>query len=276
MTGFLHAQTIIQLLTQLRCDGYSKDELYRISRGYEQVMRLFTGLYRPSGKTFIAHSVGTASILSFVHVPEKVVTAGLVHAAYTHGDFGSWAKGISDAKREQVRRSVGDEVEEYIARYTALQWNARTIPVLYEQLHSLEPIDRTVLLIRIANELDDLLDLGVLYCFSAESKHQRYIKFGSMMIEMAEELGFPGLGAELARAFRETASAEIPRELRSRQPGVSLIAPRSYARRLSIAICQDHHHAVHFLRSIIGRIGRGIVRRLHSPIDLRIGRKRVS
>ena len=148
--------------------------------------------------------------------------------------------------------------------------------MLYEQLHSLEPIDRTVLLIRIANELDDLLDLGVLYDISAESKHRRYTKFGSMMIEMADKLGFPNLGAELAQVLSETASAEIPRELRSRQPGVSLIAPRSYARRLSIAICQDYHHAVHFLHSIIGRIGRGIVRRLHSLIDLRIGRKSTS
>lgn len=268
-----YAQTIIQLLTQLRRDGYSKDELYRISRAYEQVMRLFTGLYRPSGKTVIAHSVGTASILSFLHVSEQVVSAGLVHAAYTHGDFGSWAKGISDAKREQVRRSVGDEVEEYVARYTALQWNARTIPVLYEQLHSLEPIDRTVLLIRIANELDDLLDLGVLYCFSAESKLRRYTKFGYMMIEMADKLGFPNLGTEIAQVLKETVSAEIPPELRSRQPGVNLIAPRSFARRLSVAICQDHHHAVRFLHSVIGRIGHGIVRRLHSSIGLHIGRR---
>ena len=111
-----YAQTNIQLFNQLKRDSYSDAELACIRNAYELAMRLFTGLYRASGKTFIAHIVGTASILSSLHAPAEVVTAGVLHAAYKHGDFGNWAKGVSDAKREQVRRAFGDKVEEYVAR----------------------------------------------------------------------------------------------------------------------------------------------------------------
>ena len=58
-----YAQTNIQLFDQLQHEGYTEDELNVIRDTYALATRLFTGLFRPSGKTFVAHAVGIASIL---------------------------------------------------------------------------------------------------------------------------------------------------------------------------------------------------------------------
>ena len=115
-----YAQTNVQLFNQLRSEGYSKKDLSFISDTYEFGMRIFAGFYLPSGKPFLDHLVGTASILAWLRAPVEVVAAGLMHAAYLHGDFGSARRGVTEAKREQLRRVVGNEVEEYIARYDRL------------------------------------------------------------------------------------------------------------------------------------------------------------
>lgn len=109
-----YAQTNIQLFNQINSEGYSKEDLVCISNAYNLAITLFPCYYRPSGKTFIAHLVGTASILASLHAPITIVVAALIHAIYAEGDFGSWTKGISNAKRERVRRVVGKEAEEYV------------------------------------------------------------------------------------------------------------------------------------------------------------------
>lgn len=261
-----YAQTNLQLFNQLRRDGYSNTDLSCILNAYKLVMCLFTGCFRSSGKTFIAHLVGTASILSSLHVPAMVVAAGLIHAAYANGDFGDGGKGISDAKREQLRRAVGQEVEEYVAKYTAMQWNEQTIPAIRDRLDALAPIDRDVLLIRLANELEEYLDLGILYC--GEVKHQQYINHDRhLMVEMAEKLGFPTLAGELARVLRETALAEIPMELRYHcgENSSFLIAPSSYQRRLEVAFYHWLVSGLRYLRSAIVRR----LRYLRSAIGMR-------
>jgi (p)ppGpp synthase/HD superfamily hydrolase len=252
----MHVQTNVQLFVQLQRQGYSTEELSLVRDAYGLAVQLFTGLHRPSGKTFMDHVVGTASILVALHQSGSLIAAALIHAAYEHGDFGSGTKGISERKRQQVRQALGEQVEAYVAQYTALRWNSRTIQPVYDRFHSLAPMDRDVLLIRLANELDDLRDLGVLYCLQAESKRRRYLRFGPTLVEMAEKLGFPALAAELTRALAETASAEIFAELRSRKPGVVLFAPRSYCRRPGTVLLQAGSRARKRLRQLRHRVFR--------------------
>lgn len=64
----------------------------------------------------------------------NVIAAGLLHAAYIYGEYGTDERGITEVKREQVRRAVGAETEELIARYTALKWNNQTIPIIRENI----------------------------------------------------------------------------------------------------------------------------------------------
>jgi (p)ppGpp synthase/HD superfamily hydrolase len=230
-----YAQTNIQLFNQLRLNGYSNNDLSCIYQAYQLTMRLFTGGFRPSGKTFIAHLVGTASILISLRAPTNLVAASLLHAAYVNGDFGDGIKGISATKRQQLRCAVGEEVEEYIARYTAMQWDQQTIPIICDRLNSFDAIDRDVLLIRLANELEEYLDLGIIYC--GDAKYQRYINYsGHLIVNMAERLGFSRLAKELETVFQETGAVEIPPEV-SNQSGYNtsyIIAPKSYRKRLFV------------------------------------------
>jgi len=226
------AQTNIQLINQLRGDGYSTTEISTVVTSYELAMRLFTGLFRGSGKTFIAHLVGTASILGTLRVPSSLVAAGLSHAAYSAGDFGDGKKGMANAKREWIKSGIGNEVEEYVARYTALSWRDEAIPAILDGLGSLRPLDRDVLLIRLANELEEFLDFGILYCGDEKRRQVNYVSTGKHMIEMAEKLGYPKLAVELEKAFEEAVRAEIPGVLR--RPDARnfsfLVAPQSYQR----------------------------------------------
>ncbi len=209
-----YAQTNIQLLNQLRLDRYSDSELSYIYDLYQFGMQLFASRFRGSNKPFLAHLVGTASILASLHSSINVVAAGLLHAAYIYGEYGTGVRGMTPEKREQVRSVVGVQTEELIARYTELKWNRRTIPTIYNQIDTLEPIEREVLVIRLANELEDHLDLGVLYCGNAQQRREYIQSSLYLSVDMANQLGFPSLASALSHAFHEVVSAELPNSIR--------------------------------------------------------------
>ncbi len=228
-----YAQTNVQLFNQLRYEGYSNNEIERVRQVYEFAMRLFTGLFLPSGKTFIDHLVGTASILASLQVSVELIGAALIHAAYLHGNFAGIRKGISEPTRKQVRDAVGDKVEEYVERYERIPWGPNTIPVLHETLGELSPFDRDVLLIRLANDLEHNLDLGSLY---RENWPQYIERYGPSMVIMAEKLGFASLSSEMATVFRNITSADVPLEprMRASQDAAYLIVPNSYRERFLV------------------------------------------
>ena len=240
MSTGAYAQTNLQLFHQLSRDDFSDRDLLLVFKAYDLAMRLFTGYFRPSGKTFIAHLVGTASILGSVSRSSELVAAGLLHAAYDEGDFGSSRKGITPAKRRQVRHTIGVESEECIFRYAALPWNLETIAALSDRLDALDPIDRAVVLMRLANELEDHLDLGILYCPNVEARRRTAERRGPLLVALADRLGLPALSRELEEAFSATASGRIPSALNdaARPSRAYLIAPDSYRKKLSAALCQ--------------------------------------
>lgn len=247
----MYAQTNVQLFNQLKREGYSDTELGCVLYAYEFAVHMFTGRFQPSGNVFISHLVRTASILSSLHAPAEVVAASLIHSVYWNGDFGFGRKGVSDAKRKQVRRAVGEQVEEYVARYASLGWNTDTIPVLRDNIDALDPIDKNVILMKLTNELEHYLDLELFYYGDTET--QRLIQRGHIMIEIAEKLGLPTLAADLAQVFRDAISAEVPTEIRKltnqnrpfeviRTRGwqeSAIIVPRSYRKRLSVLLFQE-------------------------------------
>ena len=234
-----YAQTNVQLFNQLRSEGYSERERAFILETYEFGMRIFTGLYLASGKPFIDHLVGTASILASLHAPVEVLAASLIHAAYLHGDFDSIRKGVAKAKREQVRRAVGEHIEEYIVHYDRLPLGLQQIAAIHERFDELDALGRTVLLIRLANELEHHLDLGALY-FPGEKQqrgHQHYMEaYGPVLVTMAERLGVPSLAAEMRTAFGKITAVKPPLEpcVRCQDTSAYLIAPGSYCQWFSV------------------------------------------
>jgi (p)ppGpp synthase/HD superfamily hydrolase len=210
-----YAQTHLQLLGQLRDGGYDGDDLVVVKRAYTYACELFTGAYRGSGKPFVCHLVGTASVLASLELPATIVVAGLLHAAYQVGDFGAGWLGRSDDKREQVRRRVGDEIEALIHRYTLHPWETDTPADLAHRLTKGDAVDRDVILIRLANEVDDHLDLGVQYCRNAAERLIRLRRVQGDMIVLARELDQPRLGQALEAVFEQCLTVQLAEPLRT-------------------------------------------------------------
>lgn len=234
MTG-RYAQTNLQLYTQMRESGCEADDLRLVRSGYDLAMRLFTASFRGSGKPLLAHLVGTASILAAIRQPTRIVTAGLLHAAYALGDFGDGRLGMTGVKRARVRDAVGDAVEDLIARYTEFDWNRRTIPNILARVEALTAVEREVLTIRLANELEDHLDYGVLYCGNGEARREYIRSPLNQSVDMARRLGLDELAQELDRAFRETLAAELPPVLRNPHDYTFVQPLASYSPRLTVA-----------------------------------------
>jgi (p)ppGpp synthase/HD superfamily hydrolase len=247
-----YAQTNVQLFNQLRSEGYSKEDRERVRAAYEFAMRLFAGLFLPSGKTFIDHLVGTASILASLHASVDLVIAGLIHAAYLHGNFGGIRRGISKSTRKQVRDAVGEKVEEYVARYERMLWDPGIVPMLRDTIDKLNPIDRDVLLMRLANDFEHNLDLGSLYRENWRAYIQRA---GPDMVSIAEKLGFPSLSAEMASVFRDIVLTQTTMEprVRTSEPDAYLIVPQSYHERLLVVYLPK---AQRFCSEIFNRLRR--------------------
>ncbi len=230
-----YAQTNLQLYNQMLAGGYSDADLDRVRRCYGLVLYLFTGHYRANGKPFLIHLIGTASILAAIEAPIRVVCAGLLHAAYEHGDFGM--EFPFSRRRARVRRSAGQEVEELVVQYSRLEWVASKAPSYRRDLRAMAPTQRDVLLIRLANELEDSLDSGLLYCLTP---HKGQVLAGAHLDELiglAHELEQPGLAASLRQAAGDFHAGPPPPDvLRSPTTASYTALSPSYGLRPSVRI----------------------------------------
>ncbi|MEO1348880.1 MAG: DUF6817 domain-containing protein [Cyanobacteria bacterium J06635_15] len=242
------AQTNLQLFNQLQALNYSEADLVCINRAYNLTARSFSGYYRGSGKPFLAHLIGTASILASVKAPIETVAAGLLHAIYNFGRY-TGDRPVAAHKRLWLRKRVGGKIEAYVAQYSTFVWNEQTIPEIFNSLPSLEKdeIGSQVLLVRLANELEDHLDLGVLYCRNLEGRLAYIRNSGSLIVDMANALGFPSLSDRLSKTFQETLEAEVPQRfhisndysyLVPTEPYLLYLTKKTYA---SILYRFDHH-----------------------------------
>jgi gluconolactonase len=232
-----YAQTNLQLYNQLKRESYSSDDLNFARDAYELATVLFAGRFLPSGKTFMAHVVGTASILASLKLPAPVVAAGLLHNVFVNGDFGDGRNGISKARRHKIRDALGPEVETYVASFPRLYWESPTIQLARDNPDQLASVDRTVLLILLADHLEHFLDLDLLYY--GASVRRAYLSNGAIAAEIAEKLGFTKLSLELKKAIREIEFGELPVDPVQRLKNLSFVlASKSCRKRLSIALSQ--------------------------------------
>lgn len=215
------AQTNLDLYRQLHDCGWQRADLVRVRDGYGLAMRLFSDRFRANGKSFVAHLVGTASLLAAVGARPPVVLAGLLHAAYEQGCFADSIGGAGEEHRRIVRDAIGSDAEALVDAYYALKWTPPTIESLLGAWESVGAAQRDVLLMRVANELEDHLGLGMRLCeegrgASGPSRDQA--------LSIARRIGQPELAAALAEAFREGDEASwaealaLPRKASFRVP----------------------------------------------------------
>ena len=206
---FTFAQTNLQLYRQLESLGYSLVERERVAQACRVSSKLFSGLYRGSEKPFIAHLVGTASILAYHKVPIDLVLTGLLHAAYLVGDFG-FDSGTRQTRRKRayIRNLVGDEVEAMVAGYDVLLWNANAIKGYLLEAEALPPLSKSLLIVRLANTLEDQLDGGLLYCGGSKLREVSSGEIQQNMTQLATVLALPELAEQLGEEFERLSQGE--------------------------------------------------------------------
>jgi gluconolactonase len=232
-----YAQTNLQLYNQLKRESYSSDDLNFVRDAYELATVLFAGRFQPSGKTFVAHVVGTASILASLKLPAPIVAAGLLHNVFNAGDFGDGRKGVSAARRGQITALLGPEVAEYTARFATLYWESPIMQIARNNPNALSSIDRHVLLIELSDHLEHFLDLDILY-YSAPMRRS-YLSNGAVGAEIAEKLGYDGLAETLRETIRQNESAELA--VGTTQPlkhAAFVLVPRSCRKRAALVWSQ--------------------------------------
>ena len=241
------AQTNLQLYQQMRAAGYDRDDLWRVAGAYELAVQLFAARFRAYGKPFVDHLVGTAAVLAHLRVPVALVIAGLLHASYEQGDFGFVFRGntkASSRKRRYLRQRAGTTVDDYVYRYTNLLWNEANIADLQRDIACLDGVQRDVILIRLANELDDQRDLAMLHITDPRKRLALIRSSGKVIVAIARQLGQRQLGDELARVFAECLAAN-PVDFPCRPPSRSyIVLPASYRRSLPLVT----HTALRSLR----------------------------
>ncbi|HZC16040.1 MAG TPA: glycosyltransferase family 2 protein, partial [Caulobacteraceae bacterium] len=78
------AQSRYSLREQAIGRGYGDDDVRGLERACDLATIMFDGVYRPDGRPFLCHVIGTASALVRYELQTAIVQSGLLHAAYTH------------------------------------------------------------------------------------------------------------------------------------------------------------------------------------------------
>jgi (p)ppGpp synthase/HD superfamily hydrolase len=221
------AQTILRLYAQLDGAGWDGPALGRVRAAYELATRLFAGRLRASGNTFLAHLVGTASITAHLVDDPELVLAALLHAAYAVGDFGDGVRGAGASHRAAVADVVGDAAEAVVAAYQELDWVPAAVARHAADAATASPATRRLLLLRLANELEDHCDRAML--LSGAARRARWAASFPAMEAMAHALGWPALAAALARVAAENygPQAVVPEGLVGTMAGSYVVLPAS-------------------------------------------------
>jgi GT2 family glycosyltransferase len=159
------AQSRSGLLDLAIARGYSTSEIAEIAQAFVVAQRLFDGIYRPCGRPFLDHVVGTASVLVRYDFLPRVVSAGLLHAAYSHAKP---HPGGPEATLRAVAEALGGDggaLERRVRAYTDRDAPAAALAGIGEELDAAAPaaadplsalsiFDAEILAIEAANEID--------------------------------------------------------------------------------------------------------------------------
>ncbi len=194
--------TNLQLANDLVGRGWRDSELARLDATYRLTARLTMRRMRASGEPLLAHVVRTAGLVAEVDSTPDVVLAALAHATYMLGDFGDDPVGVTDAKRAAVVGVTGAVAESIVHEYTVRRWQTPFVEDLLSRAPDVTATERAIALIRIANEVEDHLDLGMRYRGFTVDELAADERF-ALMADLARALGWP----DLARALDDVVRA---------------------------------------------------------------------
>lgn len=208
------ALTYPQLMNQALAAKREPAELLRLREVHAFAERMCDGVYRAQGVPLLCHLVRTASIVLAERQPLRVVLAAHLHAAYLLHQFeGSGRRPPGAARREELRRVAGDDVEEILWAYPRVPFlEPDALARHLERFEEHPPLTRDVLVVRLANELEDRLDDALSYTMDASAR-EFAAEHGRRMLTLARRLGLVEMADELDEVFRRDGSWSPPEGL---------------------------------------------------------------
>lgn len=200
-------QTLAGLIWQARRKGYDASEIQHLIQGGVMVMQLFDGMYRPCGRPFLNHLVGTASVLVFYGFEISLVLAGLLHATFSHGLYSRSAHNDAQLRdRFSVLGRQAGRVSGLAMAYDQRHAAYRDMLARHGDPATLPMPLVNLLLLETANDIDMHLSLEV------AASQRSDVPIGTLheaMLKVCATVGRPAMAATL-RACHE-APMSMPR-----------------------------------------------------------------
>jgi hypothetical protein len=193
------AQTNLELYAQAIGHGYGRQQRRTLADAYQLAHRQVFRLARGSGKPFIAHLVGTASLVMESRRPDDWVIGALLHALYQRRV--PFEGGHSpEQRRGVISNRFGRVVDDLVDRYTAFESEDLSRPPT-----EFAASDDDVLTLRLADELEDLTGFALAlhgsddptvrgsYAWRRDVKARE----APALLNLAQFLGLDGIGRGL-------------------------------------------------------------------------------
>lgn len=226
------AQTWPALAVELTAASWPPDDLRLARRAFQEAEVRFAAAVRGSGKPFVDHLIGTASATLLGGGDATTVAAALLHAAYDQGDFGDGRRSDHPAHRATIQRAVGVEAEDLVHAYHRLGWSREVAMEERVGVATADDRRRRVLLVRVANEVDDALDAGLVV--SGKAAWPAYDgRIAEAVVALADAVAAPALAA-LARRVLLDPPPDVAPELRLGRGASAVRLPPTAAARLRV------------------------------------------
>jgi len=225
-----YALTYPQLVAQARVAGADDAVLERLRDAYATSQTVFDGYFRSCGEPFACHMVRTASVVLTENEPLPVVEAALLHSAYDLWQYEDTTRRRPRAShRRWLQRRIGPEAEALVWGFRQLDWRG-ALRTHGAGLADAPGVDRGVLMLDLANEVANHLDLG------AASKvgwplRERIETHGKRVVALARTMELPVLADELSVVFKECLAEDLPALVKSRGRPYEMPARRPWQAR---------------------------------------------
>jgi hypothetical protein len=202
-------QNLTGLLDLARLKGYKAQDLEQIELAHWRAAWLSNGGYRPCGRPFINHLVGTASVLVHYGFEVRLVVAALLHAAYTHApQFGGGPRKTVEAVAHELR-DLGNGVERAVRAYTvrSMRWQQLSGLPNWQDAATMSDVDTSIL--ALANDTDMNLSGEVRATGRSDIGDNAAL---SKAHDICRILGVPGMAGGARPRPSDGEAARIPRK----------------------------------------------------------------
>ena len=195
------AQTPAALIMQSQKRGYLPTDLQSIGKACQLAMRISDGGYRPCGRPFLNHLIGTASVLVHYGFALRLVLAALLHAAYSHSRPHNAAKPHEIAA--SLTKALGGPdaaLQRSVRAYTLREQRYPSLLGTQATALELTTEDAELLWLEAANDIDMHLSLEVAATGRSDVANSALL---NLMVQACHAVGVAGMGQTLLDARQE-------------------------------------------------------------------------